>query len=860
MAGQLQSVHIRLPDTVGRQQPVGKVPASTRMDLVIGLPLRHRRELTNFLTDIYRPGSARFRQYLTPAQFAEEYGPSEADYQAVKDFAQSHGLTVTGTHPNRTLLDVNGAVSDIEQAFHVKMNYYQHPTENRTFYAPDSQPSIDLATPVLSIGGLHNYTLPHPNAHRVLTPSPQPQTGSGKGGSYLGGDFRAAYLSGVTLTGAGQSVGLFELDGYRTNDIASYEKLASQTSPPLTNVLVDGFSGETGVNGGDPEVCLDIEMAISMAPGLQSLLVYEGTNSTDDILNQMATDDIAKQLSSSWSYAVEDYTTQIYQQFAAQGQAFFEAAGDSDAYVGPVVEPSDDPYITCVGGTELATTGPKGSWTTEVVWNQGGGVGTGGGISAVFPIPFWQQGVSMTGNGGSTTMRNCPDVAMVAYDVYVQVTGGSGTYVGTSIATPLWASLLALANQQGASNGLPPIGFANPAIYAVGQGANYKKCFHDILVGNNTNSASPSHFLAEGGYDLCTGWGTPIGSNLISALVAPPVDPLLISPPVGFTAFGPIGGPFSNATYNFELTNVGSNALNWSVSNNAPWLTISPAGGSLTPGGPAAVVTASLNSTATNSLLGDFKGGLTFTDEQDGVSKSVPIMLSSGNAGFETGDFSDWNFFGNPDDDGPVLIDWSDFEDIGDVLPNVPYSDFVHSGLWGAFLGETGDLGYLIQSIPTAASNSYVVSCWLSSYTDSGTNAPNEFQLQWNGTTLFDKVNMPAFGWTNLFYIQPGIDGESTLQIGFRDDPAGLGLDDIIVQAVPPAVFQSVYSDYNTGNVYLTWPSVPGLTYQLQYTPTLTPPAWANVRSPITATSNTVTGVDIDPSDAQRFYRFILKL
>ncbi len=232
-----QYIHARLPEVVASERPISRVPASNRLDLVFGLPLRHRPELTNFLRQIYQRGSPAYHHYLKPAEFAANYGPTVRDYQSLINFAKSHGLTVTGTHPNRTLLTVNGAAGDIEKALHVHLNYYRHPTGNRSFYAPDAAPSIDLDTPVLAVSGLHNYTLPHPCLSVMPggAAGPLPSVnGSGPGGNYVGGDFRAAYAPGVSLTGVGQSVGLFELDGYLPGDITNYEALAGETNaPPL---------------------------------------------------------------------------------------------------------------------------------------------------------------------------------------------------------------------------------------------------------------------------------------------------------------------------------------------------------------------------------------------------------------------------------------------------------------------------------------------------------------------------------------------------------------------------------------------------------------------------------------------------
>jgi len=533
-AAERQALHGHIPQAVTdlNLQPIDRLPGTNRLQLAIGLPLRNRDALGTLLQQISDPASPQYRHYLTPNEFAERFGPTRQDYQAVIDFAKSKGLTVTGTHPNRVLLDVKGSVADIENALHVTMRVYQHPTQGRTFYAPDVEPSIDLAVPVLGISGLNNYTPPHPmNLRRLPIATREravPASGSGPNSTYMGSDFRAAYVPGVSLTGAGQTVGLVEFDGYYASDITAYESQASLTGVTLQNVLLDGYGGGAGVN--NSEVALDIEVAISMAPGLSQVIVYEAGPSgfPDDILNRMATDNLASQLSSSWTWGggVDGTADQIFQQMAAQGQSFFQASGDSGAYSGSTSEdfPADDPNITIVGGTTLTTTGPGGARISETAWSWfpfGQQDATSGGISTDYAIPSWQQGVSMTTNHGSTTKRNIPDVALTADNVFVVSDNGSlGDFGGTSCAAPLWAAFAALVNQQAATNGQSAIGFINPAIYTIGKSANFTTDFHDITTGNDTNSTSPTNFFAAPGYDLCTGWGTPAGQNMINALLA----------------------------------------------------------------------------------------------------------------------------------------------------------------------------------------------------------------------------------------------------------------------------------------------------------------------------------------------------
>ncbi len=407
----------------------------------------------------------------------DRFSPTAEDYQAVTAFARANGLKVTGTHSNRTLLDVAGSVSNIEKTFHVTMRTYRHPKENREFYAPDVEPSLEITVPVLHIAGLNNYIEPHPmnlkrNAQSGFSGAVI-AGGSGPQGTFMGNDFRAAYIPGTSLNGAGQAVALVEFDGYYPKDISAYASIAGLPAVPLTNVYLNGFSGVPGQN--NLEVALDIDMAACMAPGLASVIVYEG-EMADDVLNRIATDGLASQVSASWTYPVDAETEQIFQQFAAQGESFFNAAGDGDAWLGRIASPCDDPNITVVGGTTLTTSGPSGAWVSETVWNwdiEDGpaydGRGTGGGISTTYAIPSWQLGVSMSGNQGSTSFRNVPDVAMTADNVFVVGDNGQEEDIGgTSCAAPLWAAFVALANQQALAKGRPTLGFINPAIYALG--------------------------------------------------------------------------------------------------------------------------------------------------------------------------------------------------------------------------------------------------------------------------------------------------------------------------------------------------------------------------------------------------------
>jgi Pro-kumamolisin, activation domain len=603
------TLHGHVLEIIKHLRSNGRLPDNQEMQLAIGLPLRNTNELAVLLQQLYEPGSPNFRHYLTAEEFAQRFGPTEEQYQAVRAFAETNGLRVTRTHSNRLLLDVAGPVANVEKTFHITLRTYKHPTEARNFFAPDTEPSVKSGLAVLDVSGLNNYVLPHPRSHHVSTESASPKSGSGTGGAYMGNDFRAAYVPGTTLTGAGQVAGVFEFDGFYANDIKAYEKSNNLPNVTLQTVLLDGFNGipTKGSLSGNSEVALDIDMIIAMAPGISKVIIYEaGPNGLqNDILNQMATDDKAEELGCSWGWGggPSATTDNIFQEMIAQGQSFFNASGDSDAFPPGTLDspnsynaPSSSPYITQVGGTTLTTTGPGGAWSSETVWNWGGGVGSSGGVSSYYTIPSWQQGINMTANHGSTNNRNIPDVALTADNIFIfDDNGKKDTLGGTSASAQLWAGLMALVNERAAASGNPPVGFVNPAIYAIGNSANYSACFHDITTGNNTWKRDTTNFFAVAGYDLCTGWGTPAGVNLINEL-APGPDIVTTGYLVGS---GGIGNPTNGAvaadgtvTVNFALQNIGNvNTTNLVVTLLETNGVVSPDGpqtyGALTAGGNA---------------------------------------------------------------------------------------------------------------------------------------------------------------------------------------------------------------------------------------------------------------------------------
>lgn len=514
----------------GDAAPVGRLSQNQSLQLDLVLPLRKPAALDAFLKDVYNPKSANFHKFVTPAQFTERFGPTQAQYNAVLKFAQDNDLQVVGGSRNGMDVQVKGKVSAIEAAFHVNMVTYRHPTENRIAFSADREPTPNLSVNLWHISGLDNFSQPKPRyvkksdfaAARGIYPEQvvsKATTGSGPSASFLGSDMRGAYATGTSLTGAGQHLGLLEYYGTDLADLNTYYKNVGQKAGITPNLIsTDGTSTAcVSPSCDDTEQTLDMTQALGMAPGLASLDVYVGSTDTAIISAMTTHNPLPTTIGCSWGWTPADPSTldPYFKKMAAQGQNFFAASGDSSTWSRRVEAwPADDDYVVSVGGTDLVTASAGGPWKSETAW-----VDSGGGISPDrIAIPSWQKlsGVINSSNKGSTTYRNGPDVSANAnFTFYVcadQTTCTANEYGGTSFAAPMWAALVALVNQQRVTNGKSTIGFINPSVYAGNVTSSYGTNFHDITSGKSGS------YSAVTGYDLVTGWGSPKPA-LITTLV-----------------------------------------------------------------------------------------------------------------------------------------------------------------------------------------------------------------------------------------------------------------------------------------------------------------------------------------------------
>src|ERR1700722_10386544 len=616
--------HMREATLNGQAPFVKRLPATQSLRIDMVLPLRNQAELDNFLQELYDPSGAFYHRYLTVSEFTASFGPSQQDYDAVIAFAKAQGLAIVGGSRDAMDVQVKGPVSAIEAAFHVSMGVYKHPTEDRTFYGPDREPTVDLPFQLWHVSGLDNFSTPHPLFHHRtpdLTVKSNATTGSGPSASFLGSDMRAAYYGGSALTGAGQNIGLLEYEGFDIADVNTYYTNAKQTrTAAVTGVSTDGSSLSCVEKScDDTEQTLDITQALGMAPGVSTVYMFVGASDTAMLGAMSSHSPLPLNLSSSWTWTPADPSTDdpYFEKMATQGQSFFQAAGDSGNWKTSTY-PSEDAHVICVGGTDLVTSGAGGVWSSESTWVDGGG---GFYAKDDILIPSYQQlsGVITSANKGSTTYRNGPDVCANAnftfYGCAHQTTCTANEYGGTSFAAPMWAGYLALANQQAATNGDATPGFINPTIYPLARGSGSSD-FHDITSGSND-------FTAVAGYDLATGWGSPTGSGLINALTGTAASPsfaISASP----TSVSVVRGNSGTSTITTSVSGGFDSAITLTASGQPTGVTVGFGTNPIAaPGSGTSLMTMTVASTTTTGTY-----TITVSGTGGGITHSTTVSLT----------------------------------------------------------------------------------------------------------------------------------------------------------------------------------------------------------------------------------------
>ena len=457
------------------------------------------------------------------SEFKKQHGGDPDAIKKVKAFARDFNLKVERDPlaALRRTVQLTGTAADIQRAFGTVLEQKMIDGCEYRVRQGGIQLPASLVGSVEAVLGLDNrpQAQPHFRVRKFGARTAAPS-------SYTPPQVAQAYNFPAKASGAGQTIGIIELGGgYRQTDLKAYFKTLGLAAPMTTAVSVDGGKNKPSTaSSADGEVMLDIEVAASVAPGAK-IAVYFAPNTDQGFLDAITTavhDATNKPsvISISWGGPESSWTNQSMtamdeacQSAAALGITITAAAGDdgsTDGATGNNVDfPASSPHVLACGGTKLDANGA--TIVSEVVWNELASQegATGGGVSNVFALPSWQANAHVLASSTSTGGRGVPDVAGdadPATGYTIRVDGQTSVIGGTSAAAPLWAGLVAVANNQLGKN----VGLIQPAIYAT----KATSAFHDITVGNN------GAFKAGPGWDACTGLGSPIASKLIPLLAA----------------------------------------------------------------------------------------------------------------------------------------------------------------------------------------------------------------------------------------------------------------------------------------------------------------------------------------------------
>jgi kumamolisin len=435
---------------------------------------------------------------VSRAEYKKHHGALPEAIRQVKAFARAFNLKVEDD-PAQTLrrtVQLTGTAADLQKAFGVVLE--QKTIDGAEYRVREGGIELpaSLSGMVEAVLGLDNR--PQAQPHFLIF---KPFAGTAAPSSYTPPQVAEAYSFPANASGAGQTIGLIELGGgYRQADLTAWFKTLNLSAPGITAVSVDGGkNAPSTATSADGEVMLDIEVSGSVAPGVK-IAVYFAPNTDQGFLDAITTavHDRANQpsaISISWGGPESSWTQQAMtsmdaacQSAAALGITVTVAAGDggsTDGGTGNNVDfPASSPHVLACGGTELDANG-----------------------ATIFALPSWQANANVPASSTSTGGRGVPDVAGDADPVTgytIRVDGQTGVYGGTSAVAPLWAGLVAVANQQLGAKA----GFLQPAMYA----AKSAKAFNDITQGSN------GAFSAGPGWDACTGLGSPIAGKLIPLL------------------------------------------------------------------------------------------------------------------------------------------------------------------------------------------------------------------------------------------------------------------------------------------------------------------------------------------------------
>ncbi len=485
----------------------------------------------------------RDRKYMTRDELEKAYGSSDTAVDQITAYAQKHNLQVTRSEPGAARMRLAGTVEDISNAFGVTLFDY-HQDKLGDFHGHTGPVSIpaELKDAVTGVFGFnnHRHLRRHPAVAEVAVLTPM---AAAPRRPWFEPPELATLYNFPNATGKGQCIGLLEFGGgVEADSVTAYFQKLGIAKPNVLTIPVNSVSVDPAADPDSTgEVMLDIDVAGALAPEA-TIAVYFSTFDEKGLIDAISaviadkTNDPAVvsiswgwdenqpfQNSILWTPAAIDHIGESFLAAAQLGITVCVSTGDdgSEAQMqdgrAHVNYPATDPNVLAVGGTTLhKKSGSKPAIASEVVWNDGPGNGTGGGISDYIAVPAWQKGIVQASiNPSHFQGRGIPDVAANADPDtgYLTYSGGKfGIVGGTSAASPLWGALIALCNQQLGAR----VGNFNALLYsAIGP----KQVLNDITKGNNdTDGLLSGQFAAKAGWDPCTGWGTPDGDKLLAAL------------------------------------------------------------------------------------------------------------------------------------------------------------------------------------------------------------------------------------------------------------------------------------------------------------------------------------------------------
>ncbi|PRC93736.1 S53 family peptidase [Solimicrobium silvestre] len=527
--------------------------------VTVSLQLRNQAQLESFLTALHTPGNASYHKFLTPAQFAAQYSPTQAQVDAVVAHLTSAGFKNISVSSNRTLVSADGTAATVKQAFNTSLKRFTH--EGRSVYANDKPAQIPaaLADIVGSVLGLQNAAIHHATHSGVHTAAKSgTQAATGTEVAHIPTQYPGIYNAVTTPAASTAIVGTIAEGNmtYTLQDFATF--LSNNPSlPKLTPTVVYVGGENTTDESGEVEWALDSQVIYGAAGGVKQLIFYTANSMEDAALtaayNAAVTANVASVVNvslgeceasakSSGSQAADDA---VFKQAVAQGITFSVAAGDAGPYncdtdsqgnpgvaktttqkkTYDVSEPASSPYVVAVGGTALFTTS-TGAYAGQAVWNEGSastGDGsavriwsTGGGFSKNELAPAWQT-ASIVGSGH--TYRGLPDIVFDAAqasgtNIYINQAANGTAYAavgGTSMAAPMFAGFWArLESAHGNNLGFPNSAFykaipANPGLVFPVTSATVDG---DSIEYNGWSTTYPGMSAAASGWSAATGFGS----------------------------------------------------------------------------------------------------------------------------------------------------------------------------------------------------------------------------------------------------------------------------------------------------------------------------------------------------------------